>query len=66
EKSASYNQKYGIYLEDSTFNVITGNILEDNGLGAIYEKFNDDTDYPDVFFNCGYYFYNNFIVNNPN
>ena len=49
ENSASYNQKYGIYLEDSTFNIITGNILEDNGIGAIYEKFNDDTDYPDVF-----------------
>ena len=49
ENSASYNQKYGIYLEDSTFNVITGNILEDNGIGAIYEKFTDDTDYPDVF-----------------
>lgn len=49
ENSASYNQKYGIYLEESTFNVITGNILEDNGWGAIYEKFTDDTDYPDVF-----------------
>ncbi len=49
ENSASYNQKYGIYLEESTFNVITGNILEGNGIGAIYEKFTDDTDYPDVF-----------------
>jgi len=49
ENSASYNQKYGIYLEESTFNVITGNILEDNGLGAIYEKIIDDTDYLDVF-----------------
>jgi len=49
ENSASFNQKYGIYLEESTFNVITGNILEDNGIGAIYEKFTDDTDYPDVF-----------------
>ncbi|MBA7516896.1 hypothetical protein ES705_08945 [subsurface metagenome] len=49
ENSASYNQKYGIYLEESTFNVITGNILKDNGIGAIYEKFTDDTDYPDVF-----------------
>jgi len=49
ENSASYNQKYGIYLEESTFNVITGNILENNGIGAIYEKFTDDTDYPDVF-----------------
>ena len=49
ENTASYNQKYGIYLEESTFNVITGNILKDNGIGAIYEKFTDDTDYPDVF-----------------
>jgi len=49
ENSASYNQKYGIYLEESTFNVIIGNILEDNGIGAIYEKIADDTDYPDVF-----------------
>ncbi len=49
ENSARYNQKYGIYLEDSTFNSITGNSLEDNGIGAIYEKFTDDTDYPDVF-----------------
>ena len=49
ENSASYNQKYGIYLEDSTYNVIIGNILDDNGIGAIYEKFADDTDYPDVF-----------------
>ena len=49
ENSASYNQKYGIYLEESTFNVITGNILKDNGIGAIYEKSTDDTDYPDVF-----------------
>ncbi len=49
ENTASYNLKYGIYLEDSTFNVISGNILEDNGIGPIYEKFTDDTDYPDVF-----------------
>jgi len=49
ENSASYNKKYGIYLEESTFNVIIGNILEDNGVGAIYEKFIDETDYPDVF-----------------
>ena len=49
ENSASYNLKYGIFLEESTFNVITRNILEDNGIGAIYEKFTDDTDYPDVF-----------------
>ena len=49
DNSASYNQKYGIYLEDSTFTLITGNTLEDNGIGAIYEKITDDTDYPDVF-----------------
>jgi len=48
DNNASYNQKYGIYLDESTFNVITGNILENNGIGAIYEKFTDDTDYPDV------------------
>ena len=49
ENSASYNLKYGIYLEDSTYNVITGNIIEENGIGAIYEKFTNETDYPDVF-----------------
>jgi parallel beta-helix repeat protein len=49
ENSACYNLKYGIYLEDSTFNVISGNILENNGIGPIYEKFTDDTDYLDVF-----------------
>jgi len=49
ENSASYNKKYGIYLEDSNFNLITGNTLEDNGIGAIYEKYTDDTVYPDVF-----------------
>ena len=47
---ANNNLKYGIYLEESNFNEISGNSLEDNGLGSIYEKMSEEIDFPDIFF----------------
>jgi len=46
---ANNNLKYGIYLEESNFNEISGNSLEDNGLGSIYEKMSEEMDFPDIF-----------------
>jgi len=46
---ANNNLKYGIYLEESNFNEISGNTLENNGLGSIYEKMSKEIDFPDIF-----------------
>ena len=49
ENIANNNLKYGIYLQESNFNEISGNSLADNGLGSIYEKMSEEMDFPDIF-----------------
>ena len=46
---ANNNLKYGIHLEESNFNEISGNSFVDNGLGSIYEKMSEEMDFPDIF-----------------